>query len=310
MRVVFFGTPEFAVPSLKALLTAGFDVAGVVTQPDRPRGRSRSRLVASPVKLMAEDLGIPVLQPARPVGDVFLQALRRTGAELGVVAAYGHLLRPEVLQTPPRGLLNVHASLLPRLRGAAPVPWAILNGDQHTGVSIMQMDAGLDSGPVIHQVRVPIEPGDTGGELLRRVAQAGGTALVEGIRGWLAGDLVPVPQDESQATWAPKINRETCRILWNEPAAVSARRVRAFDPEPGAWALLGDAEVKLFGATVRDGVSEQAPPGTVLRTGERLLLATGEGSLLVREVQPAGKRRMSAADWSRGRGVEAGERFA
>jgi methionyl-tRNA formyltransferase len=314
MRIVFFGTPEFAVPSLKALLTAGIEVAAVVTQPDKPQGRSRSTLHPSPIKLIAEDLDIPVLQPVKPVGDVFAQTLRRFESDLGVVVAYGHILRPEILDTPRMGMINVHASLLPHLRGAAPIQWAILNGERETGVSIMQMEAGLDSGPVYHQAALPIGPDETGGELTQRLAQVGSAALIETVTAINKGPLKAVPQDNARATYAPKIERSNCRIVWSEGAECCARRIRAFDPEPGAWTTFEGHEIKLFGARVHHHrelpVNENGTEaGTVFQGGERLSIGAGNGALMVREVQPSGKRRMPVADWLRGRPIAPGKRF-
>jgi methionyl-tRNA formyltransferase len=307
MRIVFFGTPEFAVASLRALLHERFTVAGVVTQPDRPQGRSRSSLVPPPVKQLAESERIPVLQPVRPVGDLFLASLRRLEADLGVVVAYGHILRPEVLQAVPRGMINVHASLLPRFRGAAPIQHAILAGESETGVSIMQMEEGLDSGPVLHRVATPIGSGETAGALTSRLAELGATALVEALSLMGAGLARPQPQDAGSATYAPKIGREMARMDWSKAAGTLEREVRAFDPAPGAWSLLDDAPVKFFGAAMAEGTGE---PGTVLAAADRLLVACGEGALALREVQPAGRSRMAAGAWVRGRAIAAGRRFA
>lgn len=314
MRIVFFGTPEFAVPSLKALLTAGIEVAAVVTQPDKPQGRSRSALHPSPIKVIAEDLDIPVLQPVKPMGDVFAQTLRRFDCDLGVVVAYGHILRPDILATPRMGMINVHASLLPRLRGAAPIQWAILNGEQETGISIMQMEAGLDSGPVYHRAVLPIGSDETGGELTQRLAQFGSAALIETVTAINKGPLKAVPQDHTLATFAPKIERSHCRITWSEGAECCARRIRAFDPEPGAWTTFEGHEVKLFGARLHhhldlDVNENGTQAGTVLQGGERLSISAGNGALMVREVQPSGKRRMPVADWLRGRPITPGQRF-
>src|SRR5918993_2149516 len=195
MRIVFFGTPAFAVPSLQALLQDRFAVAGVVTQPDKPQGRSRSELIAPPVKIAALAAGIPVLQPIRPVGDVFTASLRRLEPDLGVVVAYGHILKPEVLSLPPNGMINVHASLLPRHRGAAPIQQAILEGDPQTGITIMQMEEGLDSGPMLHRVTTPIEPDETAGALAQRLAALGATALVEALSLLSRGLMRPQAQD-------------------------------------------------------------------------------------------------------------------
>ena len=305
MRIAFFGTPEFAVPSLRALLEEGFDVAGVVTQPDRPRGRSRSQLVPPPVKAVALEEGVPVLQPERPVGE-FVAQLAALGADLGVVVAYGHILKPEVLATPRRGMINVHASLLPQLRGAAPIQWAILHGLETTGVSIMQMEAGLDSGPVYHQIETEVAADETGAELTERLAELGAAALVEALTVLEAGEARATPQDHARATLAPKVHRGHTRLDWGRDGATLARVVRAFDPDPGAWALLDGQEVKLFGGRVANAGGD---PGTVLTTGTTLQIAAQVGALEVCEVQPAGKKRMPVEAWVRGRGIAAGQRF-
>jgi methionyl-tRNA formyltransferase len=305
MRLAFFGTPAFAVPSLRALLEEGFDVAAVVTQPDRPRGRSRSQSIPSPVKVAALEEELPLLQPERPVG-AFAEELRAFDPELGVVVAYGHILKPEILAIPRLGLLNVHASLLPRLRGAAPIPWAILNGEETTGVSIMQMEAGLDSGPVLHQIETEVAADETGGELAVRLAELGAEALIEVLTLLQANAVNPRPQDHARATWAPKIDHALARIDWTRDGASLARVVRAFDPEPGAWAQLGDQEVKLYGGRT---MNESGAPGTVLALDDALVVAAGIGALSVSEVQPAGRRRMGVREWSRGRDLAPGARF-
>ena len=306
MRIVFFGTPAFAEASLRALLRAGHQVVCVVTQPDRAHGRSRSVLVPPPVRLLAESERVPVLQPERPTGDLFLAGLKRFDADLGVVVAYGHILRQQVLDTPRLGMINVHASLLPRLRGAAPVQWAIARGDTKTGVSIMRMEAGLDSGPVLHQVSTAIGEHETGGELTRRLAALGAEALIETLGRLPRHALGGQPQDDALATYAPKITRETARIDWAGDAAQVSRAIRAFDPVPAAWTRLGDTEVKLFGARPIEGGGE---PGTILSGNGRLTVAAGEGAVEIAEVQPAGKRRLEVAAWLRGRGSVVGERF-
>jgi methionyl-tRNA formyltransferase len=306
MRIVFFGTPEFAVASLSALLRERFTLAGVVTQPDKPQGRSRSTLVPPAVKLAALDAGLPILQPARPVGDLFLASLRRLEADLGVVVAYGHILRREVLDAPARGMINVHASLLPRFRGAAPIQHAILAGDRETGISIMKMEEGLDSGPVLHRVTTPIADGETGGSLTNRLAALGASALVEALAVLAARGERPEPQDACAATYAPKISRETARLDWSRDAASLERQVRAFDPVPGAWTSLEGAPVKLFGGMPAVG---GGPPGAVLAASDRLIVAGGTGAIAVSEVQPAGRNRLTVEEWVRGRGIAAGSRF-
>lgn len=314
MRVVFFGTPDFAVPSLGALLGEGFDVLAVVTPPDRPRGRSRSSLVPPPVKLAAEAEGLPVLQPEHPTDSDFVAAVRELVPDVGVVVAYGHLLRPELLAIPPRGMVNVHPSLLPELRGAAPVEWAILRGLEKTGVTIMQMEAGMDSGPIIHQIPHRIDPDVSGGELSDHLAEMGAQALVEALAMLEQDALRPVPQDHSRATFAPKLTRELARLDWTKPADVVARFTRGLDPRPGAWTELREegsgkgegVEIKMFGGRVVEG---HGAPGEVLRADEELVIAALRDAVAIAEVQPAGKDRMPAADWVRGRRVAAGQRF-
>lgn len=306
MRIVFFGTPVFAVASLQSLLHDRFTVAGVVTQPDKPQGRSRSELIPPPVKVAALAAGIPVLQPVRPVGDVFATSLRRLEPDLGVVVAYGHILRPEVLSVPPRGMINVHASLLPRHRGAAPIQHAILAGDRETGISIMQMEKGLDSGPVLHRIVTPIGTEETAGALAGRLADLGAAALVEAISFCSSGVAHPQPQDHAQATYAPKLDRDQAHLAWEQDAAALVRQIRAFDPAPGAWTDLNGGTLKLFGANVAPGAGE---PGTVLEASRRLVVAAGSGAVAVSEVQPAGKTRIPVEAWLRGRGVAVGQRL-
>jgi methionyl-tRNA formyltransferase len=306
MRIVFFGTPDFAVKSFQALVNGGFTVAGVVTQPDKPQGRSRSELVPPPVKVAAQAEDIPVLQPVRPVGDVFSTSLRRLEPDLGIVVAYGHILRPEILSIPPRGMINVHASLLPRYRGAAPIQHAILRGETETGITIMQMEAGLDSGPILHRLTTAIGADETAGELTARLADLGATALIEALS-LISGGLSRVkPQDHTRATYAPKVDREMARVAWQLDATTLVRQIRAFDPTPGAWTTLGGCVVKLFGAREVPGTGE---PGSVLAAGDRMVVAAGRGAVAVHEVQPAGRSRLPVDAWARGRGVATGQRL-
>jgi methionyl-tRNA formyltransferase len=278
-----------------------------VTQPDRPHGRSRSRLVEPPVKLAAQRAGIPVLQPERPVGDVFLASLRRLDPDIGVVVAYGHILRRELLTLPPRGMINVHASLLPRFRGAAPIQHAILAGDDITGVTIMRMEEGLDSGPVLDRREVPIAEDETSGALSSRLAELGAGALVHTLARLAQGTIHGEPQDAAKATYAPKLDRNSARLDWTRPPVALARQVRAFDPAPGAWTNHAGEPLKLFRPTLLDLRGE---PGTVLAVSDQLVVAAGDGSVALGEVQPAGKTRLSAADWIRGRGISVGERLS
>jgi len=307
VRIVFWGTPEFSLPALRALGDEGHDVLAVVTQPDRPAGRGRE-LTKSAVKVEAEAERIPVLQPEKAHAPEFVAELRALEPDLSVVVAYGQILKPEVLSVPRLGSVNIHGSLLPGLRGAAPVQWAIIRGMETAGVTIMQMDAGLDSGPMLLRVEEPIEPDESACELSGRLAEIGAEALVEALALLEAGQLVAEPQDPARATYAPKLDREQARLDWSRPAAEVSRWIRGLDDVPGAWSPLGTTgPVKLFRPTLDSASGE---PGTVLDArDDGILVACGEGAVLVREVQPPGKRRMNAADWVRGRGVAVGDRF-
>jgi methionyl-tRNA formyltransferase len=307
VKIVFWGTPAFSLPALRALGDEGHDVLAVVTQPDRPAGRGRE-LAKSAVKVEAEAEGIPVLQPEKAHDPAFVAELRALAPDLSVVVAYGQILKPEVLEVPRLGSVNIHGSLLPGLRGAAPVQWAIIRGDNLAGVTIMRMEAGLDSGPMLLRVEEPIEPDESACELSGRLAEIGAEALVEALALLEGGQLVEEPQDHAQATYAPKLDREQARLDWSRPAAEVSRWIRGLDDVPGAWSPLGAAgPVKLFRPTLDDAGGE---PGTVLDArDDGILIACREGSVLVREVQPPGKRRMPAADWVRGRGVSVGDRF-
>ena len=310
MRLVFFGTPDFAVPSLRALLGEGFDVAAVITQPDRSHGRSRSALYPPPVKEAALEEGLPVLQPEAPSAPQFLEELRGYQPDLGVVVAYGHILKPDLLALPQHGLINVHASLLPALRGAAPIHHAIIQGLEETGVSIMQLEEGMDTGPVWLRVPTPIASDETSGELEVRLAELGALAVVEALALLEADALTPESQDEAKATYAPKINQEMGRIRWEEPAARIARLVRGLDPRPGAWTELAGRRIKLFGPRPAGSPTSAQAPGTVLETDPAFTVLTGDGALQLLDVQPEGKSRMAASDWTRGRGAHPGELLA
>jgi methionyl-tRNA formyltransferase len=311
MRVVFWGTPHFSAPPLRALLGEGFDVAAVVTQPDKPVGRSRSTVEAPPVKRIALEEGIPVLQPDRPRGDdALLAKLRELAPDLSVVVAYGHILSTELIDLPRRGTLNIHASLLPALRGAAPVQAAIRDGLTETGVTIMRMVTKLDAGPVMHQLRTSIPDDETGGELALRLSELGALALVEALALMEAGAATEQPQDDALATYAAKIDRDATRIEWTRPAVEVARLIRAFDPRPGAFAMHGDLPVKLFGARAMGSLSSTAP-GTVLVIDENGMgVACGDGAVQITDLQPSGKRRQTPLDWANGRGVAIGERLS
>lgn len=309
MRVLFWGTPEFATAPLRALIGEGFDVVGVVTQPDRAVGRSRSRLLPSPVKEVALEEGIPVQQPDKPRGDAFLASLRELAPDVSIVVAYGHILPKAVIDAPRLGTLNIHASLLPALRGAAPIQAAIRDGLDETGVSIMQMVPALDAGPVIHSARTPILPDETAGELALRLSEVGAQALIEALALLEMGVAQPENQDDSAATYAPKLTRETAAVDWTRPALDVARHIRAYDPRPGAWGKVRDTEVKLFGARVAPRGSGESAGQVLAVDSDGMLVACGSGSVRVLAVQPAGKRRLSPLEWSHGRGLAAGDRF-
>jgi len=311
VRVLFWGTPEFAVPSLRALLGEGHEVVGVVTQPDRPAGRGR-RLRASPVRTVAEEEGLLVLTPERPRGEPFLSAIGELDPRVSVVVAYGHILRPEVLELPSLGSINVHASLLPELRGAAPIHWALARGYSETGITIMRMTEGMDEGPILLQRSLPIPPEDTVTSLAERLSELGAEALVEALALLEVGALEEVEQDDGRATYAPKVGRGDARVDWSRSAREVVNHIRGMDRTPGAWTLLDGAPVKLFRARVWEGGGEAGgEPGTVLHLdpGSGLVVCTGRGAVALGEVQAAGKRRMDAGAWARGSGPPVGARF-
>jgi methionyl-tRNA formyltransferase len=308
MRVLFWGTPEFATPALRALLGEGIDVAAVVTQPDKPQGRSRSSTVPPPVKVVALEEDIPVLQPERPRGEAFMGALRELSPDMSVVVAYGHLLPEDAINLPRLGTLNIHASLLPRWRGASPIQSAILAGDAESGVSIMRMVPALDAGPVLLQARTPILDDETGGELTVRLSELGALAIVETVALVSLGDTSGEPQEEAGVTYAAKITREQARIDWTKPAVEVSRVIRAFDPVPGAFSVLKGSEVKLFGARV--SVDAKGEAGKVLAIDEMgMLVACGDGGIRIAYAHPAGRRRLASLDWAQGRGVAVGDAF-
>jgi len=308
VRIVFWGTPEFATPALRALIGEGHEVVGVVTQPDRPQGRSRSTLVPSPVKVIAVEEGIPVLQPEQPRAPDFVEALRGLNADASIVVAYGRILTQTVIDTPRLGTFNVHASLLPHLRGAAPIQAAILEGLSETGVTIMRLVPALDAGPMLLRRATPVAEDETYGELALRLAELGALALIEALTLVDLGIAIEQKQDDAAATYAPKVDREHSRVDWTQPAVQVARGIRAYDPKPGAFTTNGDAELKLFGATAAH--AHEHPPGDILGVDAGgLTVACGEGAVCIAYVQPAGKPRMTAEAWARGRGSAVGMRL-
>lgn len=310
MRILFWGTPDFGLPALEALRAAGHELVGAVTNPDRPAGRGREPR-ASAVKRWAVEAGVRVLQPERPRGEPFLASVRALDPEISVVAAYGQILLEDVLELPPRGSINIHASLLPALRGAAPVNWAIIRGYDESGVTIMRMVRELDAGPILARRAIPIGAETTAGELYEEAARAGAKLLVATLAGLEAGTVREVEQDHERATHAPKLSRHDARLDWDAPAEEVGRWIRGCDPWPAAWSELGGRAVQLFAPRVERRAADGAPPGTVLEADDRdgLLVAAGRDALRIGEVKPAGSRRMAATDWIRGRGVAEGDRL-
>ena len=293
--MIFAGTPDFALASLEALVESGRTPVAVLTQPDRPAGRGK-KLTASPVKQYAEQQGIEVMQPVTLRDADVVAKLEALAPDLLIVAAYGLILPQNVLDIPTHGCLNVHASVLPRWRGAAPIQAAILAGDRTTGISLMAMTAGLDCGPVFHRAEVTIGDDEAAGELHDRLASLGGATLVEHLDDILAGKLVAVEQDESLATYAGKIQKQDAAIDWTLPAPELARRVRAYNPFPGAFFYAGETRIKVWRATA---ISNDAEPGTVLQSDrDGIVVACSAGALRLDELQLPGKRRAQAHDFA------------
>ena len=294
-RIIFAGTPDFSVPPLKALLASDFEVCAVYTQPDRPAGRGR-KLTASPVKEVAEKAGIPVYQPANFKLQQDLDALNALQADLMIVVAYGLLLPKAVLEAPRLGCVNIHASILPRWRGAAPIQRAVLAGDRESGVSIMQMDEGLDTGPVYLVKQIVLEQEETGGSLHDKLSELGASALMEALPGIVGGSLPAVPQDDAKTTYANKLSKKEAQINWSESAEEIVRQVRAFNPWPVAYCVYEHQNMRIWEAEAIGGVT--ASPGLVMTAGrEGVDVSTGSGLLRIRRLQLPGKRAMSAADF-------------
>lgn len=306
MRIVFFGTPDFAVPSLQTLVSGPDRVVGVVCQPDRPAGRGQ-HLTSPPVKRAAEAANVPILQPHKVRTPEFLEQLRNWAPELIVVVAYGRILPTTVLELPPRGCVNVHASLLPRYRGAAPMQWAILNGDERTGVTIMQMSEEMDAGDILLQREAPIGADESLPSLHDRLAALGAAALMEALEQLRSGTLKPRQQDPALVTFAPMIRKEDGRIDWSHPAPEIARRVRAFDPWPSAYTAIHGKRLKICRARPGDPASGSARlPGTVTAIGDIIRVACGEGDLLIDELQLEGRKQLQAKELSRSGQLEIG----
>lgn len=295
LRIIFMGTPDFAVPTLEALLKH-HTVVGVVTQPDRPAGR-KGELKAPPVKLLAAQAGIPVIQPEKLRQPEVFNQLEAWQADLIVVAAFGQILQERVLNLPRYGCLNVHASLLPRWRGAAPIQAALRAGDAETGITIMRMDAGLDTGPMLRKRAIAISDQDNSASLHDTLAMLGADLLIETIPGYINGEIKPVIQDETEVTYAPQIRKEDGRIKWHEPAEAIERSIRAFTPWPGAFTIWNGKVLKIHRARVSAG---HARAGEVIATPTGFAIGTGADLIVPQELQLEGKKRIEAAEFVRG----------
>ena len=306
MRVVFMGSPEFAVPCLRALHGA-HDVTLVVSQPDKPAGRG-GQLTAPAVKIAALELGLPVIQPKSARTGELRDAMVASSAELAVVVAYGKILPKPVLEALPHGCINVHASILPRYRGAAPVQWAVIHGDPETGVAIMQLDEGMDTGPVLLERRITIDTHETSGELLARLAPIGAAALLEAVAAISAGTVHPIAQDHAASTHAPMLQKTDGLIDFTQAAQAVAARIRGVDPWPGAQALHRAQIVKLFRAIARPRPPGTEAPGTVIAIDEAgLHVVCGQDVAVIREIQAPGRKRLTVAQFAAGRGIAVGD---
>ena len=300
-KIIFMGTPEFAVPSLKALIESKYNVIAVITQPDRPKGRGR-KLFASPVKQIALDYGIEVLQPERVSTPEFCSEIHRRGPDLVIVTAFGQILKKEFLDIPQWGVINIHASLLPKYRGAAPIHCAILNDEDKTGLTAMKMDTGLDTGPILLQEELSIAPDETAGQLHDRLADLSGRFMIQCMNALEDDRLVETPQDEKSATYASKIDKQMSRVNWDQSAEQISAFIRALDPWPGAFTTCKNKKIKLFSSQVKDEDSDGGGiPGRVKGVTEgSLKVEAGRGIVQIRELQAPGKKRLPAEDFLRG----------
>ena len=308
MRIVFMGTPEFAVPSLEALLKSEHQIVGIVTQPDRPKGRGQS-LAPPPIKLIAHRAGIPFLQPVKIKTPDFLDALASWKPDLIAVTAFGRILHAPILNLPPMGCVNVHGSLLPKYRGAAPVQWAVINGETETGITTMLMDEGMDTGPMLLQERIPILPEDTAGTLAPRLAELGGRLLVETIAQLNAGTLTARQQDHAQATMAPLLKKEDGLLDWGMSAQALANRVRGLSPWPGACTFYGRERWNIWKAAPLQEPTQDLPGTIIGSTKQSLLVATGNGRLELLELQTANSRRMPVGQFLTGHRIDPGSKL-
>jgi methionyl-tRNA formyltransferase len=298
-HILFMGTPAFALPALEQLYTRDYPVIGVVTQPDRPHGRGQKE-IAPPVKILAQKLGLPVFQPEKVKDPAFLEIFRKLNPEMVVVAAYGQILPKDIIDFPPLMCLNIHPSLLPKYRGAAPINWAIIRGEIKTGVAIMKMDEGMDSGDIILQQETLIDSAENYGQLHDRLAIEGAALLIEAINQMSAGTASPKPQDASQVIFAPRLKKETGRINWDSGAEDIVNLIRGLSPTPAAYTYLSGQPLKIFTASFEKGNSQDTPGKIGAPTDRGLRVAAADGYVFLKEMQLAGKKRMSFGDFLRG----------
>ena len=307
MKIVYMGTPDFAVGPLEAMVEAGYEITAVVTQPDKPKGRS-DRLIPSPVKECALRYGIPVLTPKKIKAPEAVEELKKYEADLFVVAAFGQILSEEILTMPRLGCINIHASLLPKYRGAAPIQWSIIDGEKETGITIMQMDKGLDTGDILFQKVFPILDIDTGESLFGKLAEVGARFLVEVLPDIEAGNIHPIKQDEEKSTYAKMLSKAIGEIDWSKAADTIEHLVRGLNSWPSAYTRLNGKQLKLWQSHVVLGIDKE--PGTVCEvTKDAIIVATGKDGLAITELQLEGKKRMTARDFLAGRAVETGTKL-
>lgn len=307
MKLVYMGTPDFAVPPLTALVEAGHEVAAVVTQPDRPKGRGKTVLM-TPVKEKALSYGIPVYQPARVKKDEeFLKTLREINPDAIVVAAFGQILPKEILELPKYGCVNIHASLLPKYRGAAPIQWAVIDGEKESGITTMMMDVGLDTGDMLDRTVIPLAEDETGGSLFEKLSRAGGPLILKTLEALENGTAVRTKQPEEGATYAGMLDKSLGNIDWTQSAAKIERLIRGLNPWPSAYTSYKGKTMKLWAADVLEGTFEGVPGEIIKVEKEHFLVRTGDGALAVKELQLEGKKRMDAASFLRGFSLEEGE---
>lgn len=307
MKLVYMGTPDFAVPPLTALVEAGHEVAAVVTQPDKPKGRGKAVLM-TPVKEKALSYGIPVYQPARVKKDEeFLKTLREINPDAIVVAAFGQILPKEILELPKNGCVNIHASLLPKYRGAAPIQWAVIDGEKESGITTMMMDVGLDTGDMLDRTVIPLAEDETGGSLFEKLSRAGGPLILKTLEALENGTAVRTKQPEEGATYAGMLDKSLGNIDWTQSAAKIERLIRGLNPWPSAYTGYKGKTMKLWAADVLEGTFEGVPGEIIKVEKERFLVRTGDGALAVKELQLEGKKRMDAASFLRGFSLEEGE---